>query len=305
MYFRQEVIVLQLFLAFLTYSFLGWVCETVYCSIGQRKFVNRGFLNGPLCPVYGFGAMAVLFFLRPVRENLLVLYLSGVLVTSVIEYITGFLLEKLFATKWWDYSTYRFNIHGRVCLRNSLMFGVLSVIAARVIDPVVQGMIASLPDWLCIAFTAAFAVILTADCTVTVRTILELNGTLKQIQQLVEQTKLETAEYLRQNHQELQQKMDQRKLDLELGKMELREFLEERRNERSERKAERRKELLAKLSPEQREIWERLEACIHEASGKNRFFRRRLLKAFPNMRSTRYESVFERMKEEILKRKGE
>jgi len=305
MYFRQEVIVLQLFLAFLTYSFLGWVCETVYCSIGQRKFVNRGFLNGPLCPVYGFGAMAVLFFLRPVRENLLVLYLSGVLVTSVIEYITGFLLEKLFATKWWDYSTYRFNIHGRVCLRNSLMFGVLSVIAARVIDPVVQGMIASLPDWLCIAFTAAFAVILTADCTVTVRTILELNGTLKQIQQLGEQTKLETAEYLRQNHQELQQKMDQRKLDLELGKMELREFLEERRNERSERKAERRKELLAKLSPEQREIWERLEACIHEASGKNRFFRRRLLKAFPNMRSTRYESVFERMKEEILKRKGE
>ena len=129
---------MQLFLAFLTYSFLGWVCETVYCSIGQRKFVNRGFLNGPLCPVYGFGAMAVLFFLRPVRENLLVLYLSGVLVTSVIEYITGFLLEKLFATKWWDYSTYRFNIHGRVCLRNSLMFGVLSVIAARVIDPVVQ-----------------------------------------------------------------------------------------------------------------------------------------------------------------------
>ena len=305
MYFRQEVIVLQLFLAFLTYSCLGWVCETVYCSIGQRKFVNRGFLNGPLCPVYGFGAMAVLFFLRPVRENLLVLYLSGVLVTSVIEYITGFLLEKLFATKWWDYSTYRFNIHGRVCLRNSLMFGVLSVIAARVIDPVVQGMIASLPDWLCITFTAAFAVILTADCTVTVRTILELNGTLKQIQQLVEQTKLETAEYLRQNHQELQQKMDQRKLDLELGKMELREFLEERRNERSERKAERRKELLAKLSPEQREIWERLEARIHEASGKNRFFRRRLLKAFPNMRSTRYESVFERMKEEILKRKGE
>ena len=249
--------------------------------------------------------MAVLFFLRPVRENLLVLYLSGVLVTSVIEYITGFLLEKLFATKWWDYSTYRFNIHGRVCLRNSLMFGVLSVIAARVIDPVVQGMIASLPDWLCITFTAAFAVILTADCTVTVRTILELNGTLKQIQQLVEQTKLETAEYLRQNHQELQQKMDQRKLDLELGKMELREFLEERRNERSERKAERRKELLAKLLPEQREIWERLEARIHEASGKNRFFRRRLLKAFPNMRSTRYESVCERMKEEILKRKGE
>ena len=87
----------------------------------------------------------------------LVLYLSGVLVTSVIEYITGFLLEKLFATKWWDYSTYRFNIHGRVCLRNSLMFGVLSVIAARVIDPVVQGNDRFAADWRVSTFTAAFA----------------------------------------------------------------------------------------------------------------------------------------------------
>ena len=95
---------MQLFLAFLVYSFLGWVCETVYCSIGQRKFVNRGFLNGPLCPVYGFGAVAVLLFLRPLRENLLLLFFGGMILTSVIEYITGFALEKLFAAKWWDYS---------------------------------------------------------------------------------------------------------------------------------------------------------------------------------------------------------
>lgn len=75
---------MQLFLAFLAYSFLGWVCETVYCSIGQRKFVNRGFLNGPLCPVYGFGAVAVLLFLRPLRENLLLLFFGGMILTSVI-----------------------------------------------------------------------------------------------------------------------------------------------------------------------------------------------------------------------------
>lgn len=85
--------VCNIFLQFLAYSFLGWTCETIYCSIGQGKFVNRGFLNGPLCPVYGFGAMAVLVFLRPIQNNIPLLFLCGMLVTSVIEYITGYLLE--------------------------------------------------------------------------------------------------------------------------------------------------------------------------------------------------------------------
>lgn len=84
---------MRVFLLFLCYSFLGWACETVYCSIGKRKFVNRGFLNGPLCPVYGFGALAVLYFLRPVSDNIPLLFVSGMVLTSVIEYITGYLLE--------------------------------------------------------------------------------------------------------------------------------------------------------------------------------------------------------------------
>ena len=89
--------VCNIFLQFLAYSFLGWTCETIYCSIGQGKFVNRGFLNGnPSCPVYGSGAMAVLVFLRPIQQNIPLLFLCGMLVTSIIEYITGYLLEKLF-----------------------------------------------------------------------------------------------------------------------------------------------------------------------------------------------------------------
>lgn len=296
---------MRLFLAFLAYSFLGWLCETIYCSIGQKKFVNRGFLNGPLCPVYGFGAMSVLLFLRPVKDNLILLFVLGVIVTSVIEYITGYLLEKLFATKWWDYSTYRFNIHGRVCLRNSLMFGVLAVVAARYVDPVIQGMIDRLPFWAQAALGGVLAVILVGDLAVTVRTILDLNGTLKQLQQLVEQAKLDTEDYLRQNHQEFQQKVEQNKLDFELGKMELRDYLEELASERIERLSERRKELASKIASDKKEAAERLEARIREFATRNSFLRRRLLRAFPNMHSTRYEKVFERMREEILKRKGE
>ena len=294
---------MELFLSFLAYSFLGWVCETIYCSIGQKKFVNRGFLTGPLCPVYGFGAMSVLLFLRPIGNNVVVLFLAGMVLTSVIEYITSYLLEKLFAAKWWDYSTYRFNIHGRVCLRNSLMFGALSVVAARYVDPVVQGLIFSLPYWLRITLSAVFAVLLVTDLTVTVHTILKLNGTLMQIQQLVEQTRLDTAEYLRQNHLELQQKMEQGILDLELGKMELKDYLEDRKSERAERREERRRELLSKLSDEQREAIDHLENRIHEISSRNDLLRRRLLEAFPNMHSTRYEQGLQRIREEIRRRR--
>lgn len=126
--------------------------------------------------VYGFGAMAVLVFLRPIQNNIPLLFLCGMLVTSIIEYITGYLLEKLFATKWWDYSTYRFNIHGRVCLRNSLMFGVLSVVAARVVDPVVRGAIVSLPFWASVSMSAVLLVILLVDLVLTVRTILDITA---------------------------------------------------------------------------------------------------------------------------------
>lgn len=314
--------VCNIFLQFLAYSFLGWTCETIYCSIGQRKFVNRGFLNGPLCPVYGFGAMAVLVFLRPIQNNIPMLFLCGMLVTSVIEYITGYLLEKLFATKWWDYSTYRFNIHGRVCLRNSLMFGALSVVAARVVDPVVRGAIYSLPFWASVSMSAVLLVILLVDLVLTVRTILDINSVLRQFHQLVEQAKLDTAEYLRQSHQEFQQKLeqtteqvkqsqqelhqriDQHQLNVELGRMELMDYIEQVKAERAERRAEKREELLEKLESGQKEIARRMESRISELAAKNRFFRKRLLDAFPNMRSIRYETGLDRLKEEIKQKKN-
>ena len=296
--------VCNIFLQFLAYSFLGWTCETIYCSIGQGKFVNRGFLNGPLCPVYGFGAMAVLVFLRPIQNNIPLLSLCGMLVTSVIEYITGYLLEKLFATKWWDYSTYRFNIHGRVCLRNSLMFGVLSVVAARVVDPVVRGAIVSLPFWASVSMSAVLLVILLVDLVLTVRTILDINSVLRQFHQLVEQAKLDTAEYLRQSHQEFQQRFDQYQLNAELGRMELMDYIEQVKAERAERRAEKREELLEKLESGQKEIARRMESRISELSVKNRFFRKRLLDAFPNMRSIRYETGLDRLKEEVKQKKN-
>lgn len=98
------ILVLQNILLFFIYSFLGWVCETVYCSVGSRHFVNRGFLNGPLCPVYGFGALIVVFAMQPFSKNIVLTFLAGMILTSALEYITGWLLEMLFHLKLWDYS---------------------------------------------------------------------------------------------------------------------------------------------------------------------------------------------------------
>ena len=245
----------------------------------------------------------MLYFLRPVSDNIPLLFVSGMVLTSVIEYITGYLLEKLFATKWWDYSSRRFNIHGRVCLRNSLMFGALSVVAVRVIDPVIRGGIYALPATVCAVLSIVFGAMMVADLVVTVRTILDINSALKQLQQMVEQARLDTQEYLRQNPEELQQKMEKAKVDLELARMELRDFLEQLHSERLERREQRRREFLSRLTPEQQQAIQKLEERMEALSRRNAILRRRLLRAFPEMRSTRYELALERMREALRKKK--
>ncbi len=125
----------RMFLTFIAYSFLGWIGEVVYCFILDRRFTNRGFLHGPLCPVYGFGGVLVMYGLLPLAENPAALFALAALATSVLEYATGWALETLFSTKWWDYSRYRFQLHGRVWIVNSALFGLAAVLSALFIQP--------------------------------------------------------------------------------------------------------------------------------------------------------------------------
>ena len=108
----------KLFLYFIIYSFLGWAIESAYVSVLQRRLINRGFLNGPLCPIYGTGAMLITIILGRFTDVPTV-FVFGIAITTVLEYIVGFLLEKLFSARWWDYSSHRFNINGRVSLLSS------------------------------------------------------------------------------------------------------------------------------------------------------------------------------------------
>lgn len=162
------------FAIFLVYSFFGWICETLFCSIAAKKFINRGFLTGPFCPIYGFGATMVLLLFSGMRDHWVLLFLCSVVVTSALEYLTSFVLEKVFHLSLWDYSHRRWNLHGRICLRNSLLFGVMSLLMVEVIHPHVVGFLLSLPETFLLLGFLVLAVVFIGDTAVTIHALVEI-----------------------------------------------------------------------------------------------------------------------------------
>lgn len=128
-------------LLFFFYSAAGWCLESLYCSIGEKRFVNRGFLTGPLCPIYGTAALVLIILIyNPFRDNPLAVFVLGIILCDIVEYITSYLMEKLFSARWWDY-TYEFmNIGGRICLKHTLYWGVISIIFVKTIHPAVDNL---------------------------------------------------------------------------------------------------------------------------------------------------------------------
>ena len=116
-------------------SFIGYLIEVFWCYLNSKRFVNRGFLCGPVIPIYGLGALLILFCLLRYYEDPIVVFVFGVIITSALEYFTSFLLEKIFHNKWWDYSNQKYNINGRICLKNSFAFGILSLFIIYAITP--------------------------------------------------------------------------------------------------------------------------------------------------------------------------
>lgn len=125
----------QVMLLFFVYAVIGWLWETVYCSLKAKKFVYRGFLIGPYCPIYGFGVLAVLYFIEPYQKNIVFLYVMSAIVVTVLEYATSYGLEKIFHTTWWDYKDVPLNINGRVAIPISLFWGLGCVVIVKWIQP--------------------------------------------------------------------------------------------------------------------------------------------------------------------------
>lgn len=152
---------------FLLYSFLGWCSEVVYVAAASGKLVNRGFLNGPVCPIYGFGVVAVLWLLHPLEDNLLLLFFAGGAVASAVELVGGWALFKLYHTRWWDYTQRPFNIGGYICLQYSLMWGVGVLVVVKLIHPPIAHLIALTRQPVGLAVMAVCYLLYAADTVAT------------------------------------------------------------------------------------------------------------------------------------------
>ena len=164
---------------FIIYAFIGWCTEVSYAALDTGKFVNRGFLNGPYCPIYGCGVVIVVAILTPLKENLLILFAGSFLLTSVLEYITGYILEKVFHNKWWDYYDKPFNIKGYVCLKFSIYWGLACTFIMDIIHPMIYAAICFIPFVIGVVLLSIIMCVFAADCIITVTTILKFNKRLK------------------------------------------------------------------------------------------------------------------------------
>lgn len=132
------------FLLFIMYSFLGWLMEVIISLYNQHKFINRGFLIGPYCPIYGFGCLLITQLLKNYTNDFIVLFTMAIVICSLLEYFTSYFMEKLFHARWWDYSQNKFNLNGRICLETMIPFGILGCVVMYVINPFFNRMIDTL-----------------------------------------------------------------------------------------------------------------------------------------------------------------
>lgn len=255
---------IKLFLYFATYSFLGWVCESIYCSILDKKIVNRGFLNGPVCPVYGVGALAVIFLLNKYKGNVLTLFVMGVIVTSIIEYLTSVILEVAFQTRWWDYSNHKFNIHGRVCLLNSILFGIMSVVLVEIIHTEVVKIVTHIPKVINIIVACIIIVVMIADLVTTLMAMINLNSKLKSFVDMIVELNTMNIKFKHLDDSEWKKAINKLK---------------------SQNKPQ---SIIDKFTELQNKFKEKNMKSV---------LQRRIVKAFPNMKHKKYQEQFKHLKD--------
>lgn len=165
---------LFLFLLFIIYSFIGWLIEMIYVSIKSKKIYNRGFLIGPYCPIYGVSALLMILLLSKYKNDFVILFLVGIVISSFLEYITSYLMEKIFKARWWDYSNKPFNIDGRVCLINSLLFGILCILLVVFINPFIVNSLNKIPSSFINIIAYILMILFIIDFTVSFKIIFNI-----------------------------------------------------------------------------------------------------------------------------------
>ena len=258
---------------FIIYAFLGWCSEVAFAAVNKGKFVNRGFLNGPVCPIYGVGMLIVVLCLWNLRDRPLLLFLGSALLTTALEFVTGFVLERFFHDKWWDYSDMPFNIKGYVCLKFTILWGLAASFIIGAIHRFIYMLIEKTPFVLGVILLAVFSAAFIADFTVTLTALVKLPKKLKAM--------AEAERALRA----VSDKIGENISDTTIAAKEKGEALAEENKPRLE-------ELKAEYEKKKKEFSAMLE---------RNFVQRRIFKAVPNLKNGRYKAIFDRISELKLK----
>lgn len=308
---------------FYIYCFFGWIFESTYVSLKERRLVNRGFLRIPMLPIYGTGAVMMLWVSLPVRDNLFLTWASGVIGATVLEYVTGYVMEQLFKVRYWDYSDQKWNLHGYICLSSSIAWGFLTILMTRVLHKPVDRLISSLPVvWILLFLTTVSAIFIydTVICTRnafvfgrSLKAMRKLRQDLERLQVQSALLKMETADHFEDARAEFLELLEERYERLpNQAKLRITE-LKDRVVERKERMEDIRElaELIlgglgnrmeGRLSRTERPIPELLherEASFNALMKKHHHFVKKISRSNPSVISRLYNMEFKKLQEYI------
>lgn len=184
---KQQIFILLAY--FIIYSILGWIMESIFRSISEKKIINTGFLKGPFCPIYGIGAIIMILFLQRFQSNMILLFIIAMVTLTLWEYLVAVILEGTFHIKYWDYSKNKFNFQGRICLTNSIYWGVLGVVFICYIHSFMESKVMLIPDMILKISVCGIMIIVLADAINTIVRLKNLKSTLEKIENLNAQIK--------------------------------------------------------------------------------------------------------------------
>lgn len=208
---------------FFIYAVLGWFTEEVFALVKHGKIVNRGFLKGPLCPIYGFGMVIIILCLSPIKDWLPLLFIGSAALTTLLELVTGYVLEKFFHTKWWDYSDMHFNFRGYICLTFSILWGLAGVFIMDIVQPAVMDIIVKIPRKTGYIVLGAALVILATDLVTTIISMTDLSKSLAGLEALSDKAE----DFRRKLEEERDERREERAEQLEQLRSRMEQLSEE------------------------------------------------------------------------------
>lgn len=291
---------------FYFYCFFGWIFESTYVSLKKKRFVNRGFLRLPLLPLYGTGAVMMLWVSLPVKNNLFLVYISGVIAATLLEYVTGYAMERLFKMKYWDYSEQPFNIHGYICLSSSIAWGFLTIFMTEIVHKPIEDLVLHLNPVLEFALIGMVSACFIADSIQSVREALDLGraleamtkmkAELEEIQVQIALLKAETTQRVNEFREDAAQKIPDLKSLREDAAQRVADLKQDTALRVSELKSETEAALNARL--------ELLMSNRHKLKHHMTFYRKGILRGNPTASSKRFAEALKELKETIDQKKS-